>query len=232
MRWAMLLIAVLAGTSVHGQTFELVEPSGQVTATVYVDRARLTVIQIGGQRFVYDRERRYDSRDDAYAGFVNVELGRVVRFPRSGEGRLQTADLDDAAPRFRYTQRSVRPAAVAADPNPPVAWPPLAGPPAVWPPLVWPPEQEFAPGFPAPMDPYFYPPPVYPGAYFGGPRYPQSLLINTQVVPNPPLPPARVELYNGGRREIEVGLVDLQDPPQTRSMRIAPGQACASRDPA
>ena len=219
MRWPILLIALLAVTSARGQRFELVEPSGLVTGTVQISRGRLTVLEATGERITYDRERRYDSRDDRYAGFVNAARGRVVRFPRSGEGRLQTADLDDVAPRFRYERRRVRQPTVAAA-HPPVA-PPVPGHPAA----IWPPVAGGPLGPPVPVDPYFYPPLGYPNPYFGAFRYPQSVLIDTRIVPHPPLPPARIELYNGGRREIEVGLVDLQEPAQTRSMRIAPGQA-------
>jgi hypothetical protein len=212
MRWSILLGAVLMATTATGQRFELVEPGGQVTATIDVSRGRLTVNERTGERVVYGRERRYDSDDDQYAGFVSVELNRVLRFPRSGEGRLQAADLDEAVPRFRYSRRRVR-RPVAHAGGPPASWPPpVAGP----------------PGFPMPVipvDPFFQPPPAFPNAYYGGFRYPQSVLIDSRIVPNPPLPPARVELFNGGRREIEVGLVDLRDAAQTRSMRIAPGQA-------
>lgn len=219
MRWPILLIAILTVTSAPGQRFELVQPDGVVTATIQIARGRLTVNEDTGERITYGRERRYDSPDDRYAGFVNVELNRVLRFPRRGEGRLQTADLDDVAPLFHYTRRQVRPATGVAHP-PPAAYPPPAHPPVTWPPVAAGPV-----GFPFPVDPLFYPPPVFPGAYFGSVRYPQSVLIDSRIVPNPPLPPARIDLYNGGRREIEVGLVDLQDPAQTRSMRIAPGQA-------
>ena len=217
MRWPILLIAILAVTSAPGQRFELVQPDGLVTATIQIARGRLTVIEDSGERITYGRERRYDSPDDQYAGFVNVEFNRVLRFPRRGEGRLQTANLDDVAPRFRYSRRQVRQVTAAA--HPPVAHPPVAHPPAFWPPVAGGPVS-----FPTPVDPYFYPPPVFPGAHFGSIRYPQSVLIDSRIVPNPPLPPARIELYNGGRREIEVGLVDLQDPTQTRSLRIRAGQ--------
>jgi hypothetical protein len=224
MRWPILLIAFLAVTSAPGQHFELVQPSGLVTATIQISRGRLAVHEDTGERITYGRERRYDSRDDQYVGFVNVELNRVLRFPRSGEGRLQTADLDDVAPRFRYSRGQVRQTPLAT--HPPVATrPPATHPPTTHPPVLWPPVAGGPVGLPVPVDPYFYPPPTFPGAYFGSVRYPRSVLVDSRIVPNSPLPPARVDLYNGGRREIEVGLIDLQDPRQTRSMRIAPGQA-------
>jgi hypothetical protein len=54
---------------------------------------------------------------------------------------------------------------------------------------------------------------------------PQSVLVDAVVVPNPPLPPARLKLVNDGRRELQVEIRDLQDQTRTRDIRIQPNSA-------
>lgn len=178
------------------QTFELVQPEGVVTGRIEVARGRLVVYELGGQRIFFSRERRYDSPDGLFAGYFQFELNRILRFPRSGRGAMQTADLDDRFPRFRLTRRFVRPISSAI--APPVL--PL-------------------PGFVDPIYPAF---PVQSPVLI---PQPQSLLIDTQSIPNPPLPPARVRLTNGGPRDVQVTLVDLKTPSRNRSMRIAPNRS-------
>ena len=94
------MVLIFAQTS-WGQRFELVEPSGLVSATVEIGRGRLLVYERSGERIYFSREGRYDSADRRFVGYFNFELNRVLRFPSSGSGVLQTADLDDVAPRFQ-----------------------------------------------------------------------------------------------------------------------------------
>ncbi len=204
-----------------GQQFELVEPSGQVAATVQVERGGLRFSDRSGERRFYGREQRYDSGDGLFAGYFNLELNRALRFPRSGQGKMQVVDFDDRSPRFRYSQQAVR---RRGSNNRPVV---VAPPPAIGYP-------GYGFGFPVPGIGYpgFGPiGPVNPGGPFYslysqppiiGYRYPQSVLIESNIQPNPALADVQVQLFNGGPREIQVGVVDVRNPAPTRSMRIQP----------
>ena len=220
MRWPVWMVATLAFASASGQEFEFVRPDGSVSAQMRINRSRLIVNEIDGRRLVYGRERRYDSADDRFAGYVNVELNRVLRFPRSGRGPLQSADLDDARPRFRYTQGSVRPAGSVASPPIISGGPPIGvGPPAAWPPIP-----ALPPAYYPPPDPYGYGSGLPQFGYATPYYYPQSVLIDSRFTPASPLPPVKLQLYNGSRRDVQVGLVDRENPSGTQSMRIGPGQ--------
>ena len=61
-------------------------------------------------------------------------------------------------------------------------------------------------------------PSLVPGGWF-----PQSLLIESDVVANPPLPPAQLWLVNSGPRELQVGIIDLTQPDQRFSTRVPAG---------
>ncbi len=52
---------------------------------------------------------------------------------------------------------------------------------------------------------------------------PQSVVLDSKTIPNPPLEPVRVTLRNGGPREVQVGLVDLIESGRTKSLRLPPG---------
>lgn len=185
----VLAISLIGPLTAQGDHFDMIDANGIASGRVELGNGRLVVYQSTGQRTYFGRDQRYDSPDGLYVGYFNIGLNRVVRFPRSGAGYLQTADLDDVAPRFRNSRYAVRP---------------VAGRPGSVDPLV-------ARGFRG--DPS--------GGY--RPRLPQSVLIDSQIVPNPPLPPARVMFGNDGPREVQVGVIDQQNPSGTRSTRIRPG---------
>lgn len=215
MRSLFGLVAALLFVGVAcGQTYELVDPSGLVGATVEVDRGRLALVERTGERLYFSREARYDSPDGRFVGFLNFELNRILRFPRSGSGQMQTADLDDPNPQFRHTVRIVRPFGSTAI----IRQAPLSG---FGGPVV--PFDRSA--GPVMIPPYHLVPYVDPyiTGYRGLIPQPQSVLIDSQTVPNPPLPPARVTLRNDGPREVQVSVVDMKNPSGTRSMRIAAG---------
>jgi hypothetical protein len=195
------MVLLLTHTS-WGQRFELVEPSGLVSATVEVGRGRLIVYERSGERIYFSREARYDSADGRFVGYFNFESNRVLRFPRSGSGVLQTADLDDVAPQFRNTIRIARPLGTAPDRSAIADAPPIVS------------------GYTHP--PYAAP---YTAGYRSAVPGAQSVLIDAETIPNPPLPTARVVLHNSGPREIQVTVVDLKNPRGTRSMRIKPADA-------
>ncbi|MGI9429020.1 MAG: hypothetical protein ACR2NM_10200, partial [Bythopirellula sp.] len=162
MRLLLCLSMVLLFTeTLWGQRYELVEPSGLVSATVEVGRGRLIVHERSGERIYFSREARYDSADRRFVGYFNFESNRVLRFPRSGSGVLQMADLDDATPQFRNTIRVARPLGTARD-RPTIAdAPPIVG--------------EFT------RSPYANP---YVSGYRSVVPLAQSVLIDSETIPN------------------------------------------------
>lgn len=195
-----LLILLMIATVANGFQFDLMEPSGIISGRVEMDRERLVVYQAGGQRTYFSRQPRYDSLDGQWVGYYNLNFNRALRFPRSGSGYMQTADLDDLSPRFRNTQYIVRPSRVATGPPPMILPPSILG----------------------------YHGDSYLDSALGvGHRrpWPQSMLIDSQTIPNPPLAPARVIFGNDGAREIQVAVFDDKDPGRTRSVRIPAGSS-------
>lgn len=213
--------------SAEAQSFELVEPNGVVTARVEVKPGRLILVDANTGRTVFGREARYDSPNGRLIGYFQFELNRVLRFPRNGVGFMQTADLDDLAPRFQTTRRTVRPL-TNGRPNLPVAPGLGAGFPNNGFPNIHFGSAGFGntglggngfglpgigfPGGMGPVSPFF-------------PPQPQSVVIDTQTIPNPPLAPVTVRLANGGPRDVQVTLVDLENPSRNQSMRIPPGRS-------
>ena len=219
-------ISLLAQTA-RADRYELVDRTGRVTATAEALPGRLIVYESTGERVYFSREPRYDSVDRDLLGFYNTELNRVLRFPKSGVGSMQLADLDDAAPRFQTTQRSVRPAR-SNGLNSSTGLNRSAAP-------------DIA--VPIPTRPRFdyglkggFGPPVA-GPYAAGyqpPVLPQSVLIDSQPFLNPPLNPVKLELTNSGPKELLATIVDLKQPAGTREVRIQPRQTVlveVQRDP-
>jgi hypothetical protein len=222
-RWPVALAmivcgALLSGSSALGQQqFELVERSGLVSGVIEVAPGRLLVHERTGERILYSRDPSYDSGDRRFAGYFNATLQRVLRFPRSGSGVLQVADLDDLEPRYLTTTRVVR--RVGSGP-PGGAWQGGLGH-AAHLPLV--------PGYPVnvipPIDTPYPPAFPYPPGFPATSPLPQSVLIDSTTIPNPPLPPALVQFRNDGPRDLQVAIIDSQNPSGSRTMRIAPAAA-------
>ena len=111
MRFVLSLVLVtlfLTSTVAFAQDFQLVEPSGVVSADVYLSPAQMTVNDANRKQYLFNRDRSFDSYDGRYQGYLHPALNRVVRFPRSGSGLMQVTDLDDVRPRYVYSRRSVR----------------------------------------------------------------------------------------------------------------------------
>ncbi|TWU57927.1 hypothetical protein [Rubripirellula reticaptiva] len=238
---SLLSMVIFVGLTLTAaaQNFEMFEPSGVVVARVEIRPGRLVMYEGLGARLFFSREPRYDSIDGRFAGYFNFELNRILRFPRSGRGQMETADLDDFNPSYRLTRRLVRPLGDRHSVPVPLHVPGYLGPGYLGPGYVGPGylgPGYVSPGLPGPFitAPGFGIPPQVFGASplpgFGGigpigPPLPQSVLIDSQTIPNPPLEPVRVQLRNGGPREIQVGVVDLKTPAKTQSLRIAPGSS-------
>ncbi|MCG8649090.1 MAG: hypothetical protein MI861_04620 [Pirellulales bacterium] len=225
MRWPLLIVSALLWIPpANGQQFELLEPDGSVAAAAQLERGRLVITERTGQRFFFEREVRYNSPDGRFDGFIEVGQNRVLRFPRSGQGKMQVADLKQPTPRFRYTRRSVRPRPrpPLGQPRPPLGQPrpplgqPLPPPAALPGPgiLGYPP---FSPG-----GGIYVPITLQPHLYFPAYGHPRSVLIQSQYIPNPALPPADLKLFNSGPRDIQVELVDFRNATSSRSFRIKP----------
>ncbi len=207
------------------QAFDLVEPTGEVTATARIEGGQISVQSRAGQRAVFNRDPSFDSLGGDFVGYYSPQIDRALRFPRSGVGVMQTAGLADARPRFINTRRAVRlrPGQIV---SPLTFAPPIFFPGQLFPHHRYYPRQQNNPGqhwYPW----HWYGPSVDPfiQGYAGWWRRPQSILVDSVFVPNPPLPPARLKLVNDGRREVQVGIRDLQDSARNRSMRILPNSS-------
>ncbi|MFK8113210.1 MAG: hypothetical protein AB8B91_13460 [Rubripirellula sp.] len=223
MRWMMSVLSLLLATEVVlAQRFEVVEPSGLVSGTIEINAGRLLFFDLSGDRVYYSREPRYDTPDRRFVGYFNFDRNRVLRFPRSCSGWMQTADLDDGFPRFRNTISTVRPANARGGGyvGPSFGVPGRGG------------HGYSSPGYSTGYGystPYAGPispprPLPYPSG-FRAPLQRQSVLIDSEVIPNPPLPNAKIVLRNDGRREVQVAVVDFASERQPQSIRLAPGQS-------
>lgn len=210
---AAILLGIFCGVAetrtVNGQSFQLVEPSGQVTGKIRIDRGLLTFFDAGGQPITYVRDRRYDSRGGDLIGFYNAALARILKFPRSGLGQFLYADLDEFAPRDRLSVRSVRPIGHGHPVNPPH-------------------RGLFADAFtysvPLPNAGAAFIPPI-------GQLGPQSTLIESKRVALPAIEPVELTLLNGGDRAIQVTLFDAKRPGKKPTFQIHPGQSETIRLP-
>ncbi|KAA5547022.1 hypothetical protein FYK55_00970 [Roseiconus nitratireducens] len=202
----------------------LVEPSGQITANVFFSRGQMIVDDANGTRYLFQRDRDFDSIDRRFIGYWNSSLNRVIRFPRSGRGTMEVTDLDDPYPTYVRSRRSVRPARRSGGPRP------------IHPPLDYiPPSLAPGAGYPPYGDGYGYGygylnegislgvGPIGPGRPWHRPP-PQSTLLESEVVPREPLPPVTINLQNPGPRELRVTVNDLFNEAGTQQIRIAAGQ--------
>lgn len=217
----VVLVAGLNLTRAGAQDYQLVEPSGVVSAEVYMRPSEMVVDDANGRQYVFQRDRTFDSFDGQYLGFWLSNVNRVVRFPRSGSGFLMVADLDDAHPRYVHSRRRVRPTGSHSG------------------------HHNFY-GYSI-LPPYYYSPYGYPvfgygyqnfgtslsvgplglgaGYRYGRFRRPpmQSMVLDSRVVPRQPLPPVTANLINSAEREIRVTVTDRVAPDQSKRLRIAAG---------
>ncbi len=223
---AVWLTAIIGLTTARtcGQDFHLVEPSGVITADVYLQRGVMTVNDADGVQYVFTRDRAFDSLDRSYAGYWLPSLNRVVRFPRSGRGLMQVADLDDVYPQWTFSRRSVRPAGGRPGWGQHTVSPGYAFiPPQFQSPYGFPTfgygYHSFGsglilgPGYPGWGSPGYFPPPI------------QSIVLDSNIVPRQPLPPVTLNLFNSGPREVRVTVQDLVEPAQSKRLRIPPEQS-------
>ena len=221
-----LLGFVLLSVSVRAQqTFDLVEPTGEVTATARIEGGQISVQSRAGQRAIFNRDPSFDSLGGDFVGYYSPKIDLALRFPRSGVGVMQTAGLADARPRFINTRRAVRLRRGQ------IVSPLTFAPPIFFPGQLFPPHRSH-PRHQIDLGTHLYPwqwyglsfDPFIQG-YAGWWQRPQSILVDSVVVPNPPLPLARLKLVNDGRREVQVGIRDLQDSARSRTMRILPNSS-------
>ena len=204
------------------QDYQLVEPTGVISADVFVRHGQMVVNDANGHQYIFHRDRSFDSLDRRYRGYWLPSLNRIVRFPSSGTGLMQVADLDDVFPAYVFSRRSVR-----------------RGPGHSGHPRYHHAGRFIPPYF---VSPYGYPQYGYGYLSFGtglsvGGGYPgyglrprryftrplQSLTLDSRVVAREPLPPVNVDLLNSAQREIRVTIADRKSPGQTKQLRIAPG---------
>ncbi|MCS7467237.1 hypothetical protein NZK35_11340 [Stieleria sp. ICT_E10.1] len=217
MRLLLSILCVTASCAVHpcsAQDYQLVEPSGVITGDVYIRPGQMVVHDANGRQYLFQRDRSFDSFDGQYAGYWLPPVNRVVRFPRSGRGRLLVSDLDDVFPRYVFSRRSVRPVGRQAGHHH---------------------HHHHGPAFIPPyfLNPYGYPAFGYGWQSFGttlsvGPRRfhrpsLQSIVIESNIVPRQPLSPVTAKLLNTAQREVRVTVTDRVAPDQSKQIPIAPG---------
>ncbi|TWU23956.1 hypothetical protein Pla52o_18790 [Novipirellula galeiformis] len=201
MRWLFLILASgLYPLTSWGQTFEVIQPSGNRIAVLELSVDSMRIDDRSAGRLLYLRDPRFDSLDGQYAGYFHPDLNRVLRFPRSGHGDIWMADLDDLSPHFRPLLGEVRPLGHTR-PHPP---------------------PHFNGGYVyGGFGPVFGPPQW--GTSFVPPRPPQTRIVDSSIVPGPPLAPVTIGLRNGGPSDVVVTIVNLENAALTRQIRIRPG---------
>ena len=200
--------------------FEMVDEFDTVTAVIDQNRERLRIRLRSGERRQYNREPKYDSPDGLYYGYTNFELNRVLRFPTSGRGVCWVADLDDRFPQFRRLPQRARPLRGGITSPTELPWG-----------FGYGASGYGANGYGANDGPTFSTGPYVPMPYSPDPLLlpyrlrPQSVLLESKVVANPPLPPARLRLLNPTKRTLQVAVVDLGSTGGSRSLKLAAGQS-------
>ncbi|MEM6469188.1 MAG: hypothetical protein AAF802_06430 [Planctomycetota bacterium] len=232
--WRALMLAfsvTFASLQASAQDFQLVEPSGVVTADVFINRGVMTVNDASGNQYFFQRDANFDSIDRQYAGYWLPSVNRVVRFPRSGVGLMQVADLDDVVPHYTVSRRSVRPVR-RGRPGRGGAGFPIAGIYSPFPGFSYLPPRFLSP-YSFPSYGYFnfgtslsvFPPARFTpgfGTPFGFART-RSFVIDTQVQPRPPLPPVDLGLFNSSERDVIVAVFDALNSAEQR-VRVGPQQ--------
>ncbi len=227
MRWMLLVIVGgFLPSLCWSQTYEVIQPSGERTAIIEVRADAMRIRDRTAGRLLYVRDLRFDSLDGQYAGYYHPDLNRVLRFPRSGFGDMWMADLDDISPHFQPMTGTLRPIAPNANQPPSLNhgyFPGGFGP--------------TAPLFPAPLVPVapvwgsgistsigLPPLPVFPGIP-PAPilRQPQSVLVDSKIVPGAPLAPVTVGLRNSSPSDLVVTIVNLQEASDTEQIKIRSG---------
>lgn len=214
-----LLLTLLSAPVIGQQTFDLVEPTGEVTATARIEGGQISGQSRNGQRATFNRDPSLDSLGGDFVGYYSPTIDRALRFPRSGVGVMQIAGMQDPRPRFINTRRAVR--LRRGQIMPPLTFDaPTFFPGQLFPRQGFHPRQHLYPWqwYGQSSDPYMQ-------GYAGWWPRPQSILLDSLVIWNPPLPSARLKLVNDGRREVHVGIRDLQDSARSRTMRIRPNSS-------
>lgn len=215
---------------------EMVDGYGNVTGFVDVSRKGLTVIENTGDRFFYQRARQYDLPGGRYLGFYNLTLNRIIRFPRSGHGPVERADLNTPYPQFVPATVSVRPIGSGRGFAPYLdSWlaPPLGSPPigvSPYPAIVPYGGGPYVGGYYSsgttlsvgPINPSIGLTSPHPISRFSNIR-PQSTVIESRIVDEGNLPPVEIEFLNTHNETLIVTLTDARHPGREPQYRIEPG---------
>ncbi|EMI58495.1 hypothetical protein [Rhodopirellula sallentina] len=226
-----LAAILLASVTLSAADLEMVDGYGNITGVVDVARDGLTVIENTGDRFFYRRARDYDLLGGRYLGFYNQGLNRIIRFPRSGRGPVERADLNTPYPQFVPASVSVRP--IGSGPG----FAPYID--------VWLAPRPVVPAYPG-ITPYGVPP-VVSGYYSSGTtlsvgpigpaiglgpsplisRFPnaqlQSTVSESRIVEVGRLKPVEIEFVNTHNETLIVTLTDVRHPGREPEYRLEPG---------
>ncbi|MEM6777259.1 MAG: hypothetical protein AAF670_06355 [Planctomycetota bacterium] len=222
-RFMMIWLLGLA-SNLSAADLEMVDAFGNTTGVVDLSSRGVTVYENNGARWFYRREPRYDLRGGRYLGFYSFELNRAIRFPSTGVGPIERADLGSPLPQFTPASVTVR----------------LIGSGRGFVPYLdaW--------QIPPPVDAVYSPKPITPpGTSYGdwpGIRYPglpmigggpasplvtvappTSLVLETKVEDLPALPKVEIKLINTQPDRLRVTLTDAQNPAITPQYDLPPG---------
>jgi hypothetical protein len=234
-----ILFCVLIASGLNLATaadLEMVDGYGNITGVIDASEQGLWVHEYSGDRFFYRRAPQYDLPGGRYLGFYNYTLNRIIRFPRSGRGLVERADLDTPYPRFVPATVSVRPLGSGPGFAPYLdTW--LPG---------WHGSGFYGPTYGLPYGRGGLRGPLIGGYYssgitlnvgpsigFGAPSspllsafptsQPQSTLIESRIVEAAPLAPVEVEFVNSHNETLIVTLTDTHHPDRQPRYKIAPG---------
>ena len=78
-----------------------------LTSSAIVDESQIVIRDSQGQRFVYERDRRLDTRDGEYLGFYSRGARQALRWPTDSRGSML---IGDAGGNWRKSQQRIQPA--------------------------------------------------------------------------------------------------------------------------
>lgn len=239
---ALILVLAMMPSRSEAADLEMVDAFGNVTGVIDVSAAGLSVFENSGDRFFYQRAPQYDLPGGRYLGFYNLELNRIIRFPRSGNGPVERADLDARIPRFIPATVSVRPIGSGRGFGPYLSgW--------ITQPLA---TSRLRGGFPSIGSNSGYGVGGYRAGGYGWTDYgfgnpigsfggihlevtpqmipfrspqPRSVLLQSNVVQRNPLSPIEVEFFNSHNEQLVVTLTDSQNPSKQPQYTIDPGDS-------
>ncbi|WP_166827827.1 hypothetical protein [Thalassoroseus pseudoceratinae] len=119
-RLTLIITACVCGIDPNATTFAqsefILRVPGQngLTSTAVVDESQIVIRDSQGQRFVYTRDRRMDTRNGEYLGYYSRGTRQALRWPVDSRGSML---IGDPAGNWRRSQQQIQPAGRRAGPR-------------------------------------------------------------------------------------------------------------------